>query len=297
MHQTYKPVCENEASLPTLLHTPELAFKSRTQTINLEQTTSTPVFLLHGVPQGSILGPLLFCVYMTPQGQIIRKHNMMLRIYADYTQIYYFIEPNSPDSRAEALERVQICVQNIRSWMTNACLKLNDEKTELLVIFFPHNQPKVKDMAIQIGDSVITRTKSCSNLGVIFDATLNLRNHVAQVCCTAFFQLRNICAVRKCLTYEAREQLIHLFVTSRIDYCNSLLVNLPKCLLKQVQRVQNVAAKILTLKHNYDHVCPLLIELHWLPIPLRIHYKCLLLIYKCLTTGEPSYLSDLLTVY
>ena len=96
---------------------------------------------------------------------------------------------------------------------------------------------------------------------------------------------------------DACAQLIHAFVTSKVDYCNSLLVNLPACLLYKLQKVQNTAARILTLSRKSEYFMPVLIDLHWLPVTLRIRYKLLLLVFKSLKTGQPSYLANLLTPY
>ena len=88
--------------------------------------------------------------------------------------------------------------------------------------------------------------------------------------------------------------VIHAFVTNRIDFCNSLLYGLPDCELKKVQRVQNAAARLLTSTRKYDHITPVLRELHWLPVKYRIQFKILLLTFKAIHGMAPDYISRLL---
>ena len=269
----------------------------RRQSVVIDSVSSTPSSLTYGVPQGSVLGPLLFCVYLIPLGEIIKKHNMALHIYADDTQLYCFFDPKSPSAASQSLDMLSACIDDIRIWMTQTRLKLNDDKTEFIIISSPHHHHKVKNLTLKIGDTIITSARKCRNLGVIFDSAMNMKDHITTVCRSSFFQLRNIGAVRKYLTDEACAQLIHAFVTSRIDYCNSLLANLPSCQYAKLQKIQNVAARILTCKKKFDHITPILLELHWLPIPLRIHYKILLLTFKSLHGLGPTYLKELLGSY
>ena len=91
--------------------------------------------------------------------------------------------------------------------------------------------------------------------------------------------------------------LVHSLVSTRIDYCNSLLVNLPACSLQKLQRVLNTAARIVSLRPKSDDIIPVLISLHWLPIEHRIHYKVILFVFRCLHNLAPSYLSELLKLY
>ena len=114
---------------------------------------------------------------------------------------------------------------------------------------------------------------------------------------TSIAQLRNIADVRKYLTQNATEKLIHAFITSRLDYCNSLLYGLPSSSLKKLQKVQNMAAKILTLRWKYEHITPILQELHWLPVEHRITYNILLTTHRALNGKAPQYITDLLTPY
>ena len=106
--------------------------------------------------------------------------------------------------------------------------------------------------------------------------------------------LRNIASIRPALTDKAAECLIHAFITSRLDCCNSLLAGLPGTTLGKLQSIQNAAARLLTGTRKYDHITPVLRELHWLPITSRIQYKVTLLVYKTLHGPAPQYLQDLI---
>ena len=270
---------------------------NRKQSVVINGVKSSPSELSYGVPQGSVLGPLLFCIYMIPLSQIFKKYNMIYHIYADDTQIYYYFDAKSETSAVNSRILIENCIEEIREWMTQSRLKLNDDKTEFLVISLPYYKNKLKDVCLNIGDSQIQTSPHCRNLGVIFDSNMDMKKHVANVCRSSFYQLRNIGSIRKYLSEEACAKLIHAFVTSRIDYCNSVLANLPKCLYSKLQKVLNVAARILTLTKKFDHISPVLVRLHWLPIPLRVHYKIILLTFKCLYGLGPLYLKDLLTLY
>ena len=107
-----------------------------------------------------------------------------------------------------------------------------------------------------------------------------------------FFQLRRLSYVRKHFDFNSFEVLIHAFVTSRLDYCNSLLSGAPLSDIHQLQMVQNYAARLLTFHRKRDHITPFLQEWHWLPVASRINFKVLLLMYKSLNSLAPAYLTD-----
>ena len=121
----------------------------------------------------------------------------------------------------------------------------------------------------------------------IMNKSLTMEKHIQKLCQTSIAQLRNIADVRKYLTQNAAEKLIHAFITSRLDYCNSLLYGLPSSSLKKLQKVQNMAAKILTLRRKYEHITPILQELHWFPVEHRITYKILLTTHRTLNGKAP----------
>lgn len=108
-------------------------------------------------------------------------------------------------------------------------------------------------------------------------------------------QLINISKIRKYLTEETTEILVHAFVSSKLDYCNSLLYGLPKHMISSLQSVQNTAARIVTLTKKFDHITPVLIQLHWLPVHFQILFKVLLLVYKALNGMAPLYIMELLS--
>ena len=172
-------------------------------------------------------------------------------------------------------------------------LKINDMKTEFMILGTPQQLAKVSIEAVQVGNSSINPVESLKNLGVVFDQHLTMTTHVNQVCQKGHFQLRKIRQIRKYLDREATEKLVHAFITSNIDYCNSLLYGTSNAVIEKLQKLQNTAARVICGANRYDHITPLLKELHWLPISYRISFKIALLTYKCLNGRAPGYLSDL----
>ena len=239
----------------------------------------------------------MFICYTKPLGDIVKKYGLQYHLYADDTQLYLAFRPKDPDSTADVLDKVKQCTQEIKKWMATHFLKLNDDKTEVLVITKRTVSTNQQIPSVQIGDSVIETTQQVRNLGVIFDSLCGLEKHISLVCRNAYYQIRNIGTIRKYVDQKTTQTLVHAYVTSRLDYCNSLLYGLPKHLLERLQRVQNTAARMITKTRKYDHITPVLKELHWLPIEERIEYKIILITFKALNDLAPKYISELLVPY
>ena len=125
---------------------------------------------------------------------------------------------------------------------------------------------------------------------------MSVLSHFNKTCSSAFYYIYNMRRIRKYLSRSVTESLVHAFITSRIDYCNSLLYGLPNSHIMKLQRIQNAAARLVTGTLRFCHVTPLLFHLHWLPISYRIKFKILLLSFKCLYGQAPNYLIDLITI-
>ena len=135
------------------------------------------------------------------------------------------------------------------------------------------------------------------NLGVQFDDTLSRASHVNNVVKCAHLHLRTISRIRSCLTQDTAKLLTQSLVLSRLDYCNSLLAFASEQLLHKLQLTQNCAARVVTRTRRYEHITPILQDLHWLPVKEQIVFKVLLFVYKCLHGDAPKYLTSLLLPY
>jgi hypothetical protein len=268
----------------------------RSQVIYLNGMSSKSCLLRFGVPQGSVDGPFEFIIYSSPLHDIATKHGLSIHMYADDTQIYieFVLTPHSLDV---AKSKLEVCVEDIRIWMRNNKLQLNEDKTEFIVITPSRQSDKVQLDSVNVGDCDIQPSKTAKNLGATFDEHMTLKPHISALVKSCNWQLRRIGQIRKFLNREASERLIHAFVSSRLDNGNSLLYGLPDNQIARLQRVHNTAARILTLTKKYDHITPILQELHWLPVKQRIIFKIVTLTFKCLNGLAPAYLANLLTPY
>lgn len=236
------------------------------------------------------LGPLLFSLYMAPIEDIIRSYNLNCMIYADDSQLYIAM---STKDRTTALERLRSCIIDVMNWNTINKLVCNQDKTE--IIHFSSrflNNPSIQEFSI--GTTLINLADQVRDLGVTLDSKLTFRPHINNVCSTSSLAIRNIGRVRKYLSKNQLEKLIHAFISSRLDYCNSLLYGLPACDIGKLQRIQNTAARLLAGAKRTDSASAILKKLHWLPIRERIEFKILLMIYKTQTGSAPTYISELI---
>ena len=155
---------------------------------------------------------------------------------------------------------------------------------------------KVSVNSIKVGDVDVIPVHSAKTLGSWFDSHMNMATHITKTCGSAFFYLYTIRHMRKYLTKECTEKLFHAFITSKLDYCNSLLYGVPDHHMQKLQRVRNASARLILCAPKHCHITPLLQQLHWLPIRLSIGFKILLIFFKVLQGSAPKCLIDLISV-
>ena len=268
----------------------------RTQFVKVEGQTSNCYDLKYGVPQGSVLGPMLFVLYTSSLADIIRQHGIDFHLYADDTQLYIVFKSSVDGQLDLAKSKIEACVPDIDEWMTSNMLKMNRDKTELLVLSARH-LPQPPIFSVSVCSEVVTPSNYVRNIGMLLDCGMSMEQHITEVCKSGFYHLRNIRRIRKYLSKSAATTLVHAFITSRLDYGNSSYYGLPKRLIQKLQSVQNSAARLVNLSKRYDHISPILRELHWLPVEQRINFKIILLTFKCLHDMAPLYLKELVKPY
>ena len=196
-----------------------------------------------GVPQGSVLGPMLFTMYAKPLSAIIDSHSIMHHSFADDLQL----RMSAPhDGISELLHSMQSCISDVKAWSTANMLILSDHKTELMLV----TSKRTKHLhylptSITIGNAQVPFKQSVMNLGFTLDSHLTVNAHVSKIARTCYCELRRLASIRRFLTSTAIATLVSAFVLSRIDYCNSLLFGSTHDVISHLQRIQNYAARVI----------------------------------------------------
>ena len=183
--------------------------------------------------------------------------------YADDTQIYVAFKSDDP---SQALDKINVCILDIKRWMILNKLKINDAKTEFIVFRSPMLKHDLSDLFVNVRGNLIKPSEKFCDLGVILDQTLSFDDYISAICQSAHFHIRNIGRIRNLLSFDACATIIHALIGSWLDYCNSLLYNIADAKVERLQKVQNQAAPILKRSPRRNHITPVLKQLHWLKV-------------------------------
>jgi hypothetical protein len=261
----------------------------RTQSVVVGNAKSLPRTIVCGVPQGSVLGPLLFTIYLIGIGDILRSYNIHYVIYADDIQLFI---SSTVENIASVISQLEQCLADIRRWLVTNFLMLNDSKTELIIIGNSRLLKKCPSLLLHIGSDTISPIKSSvRDLGFHIDSSLKLEPHVNKLVAMAFGQLKSISRLRKCLTSKTQLMLINTFILSRFDFSGSLLHNVSSKLMSRMQSVQNASIRVLRCLKKQDPIRPHLLQLKMLPIRERLLFRTLCLIFKVRLSSLPSSLA------
>lgn len=248
--------------------------------------------MICGVPQGSSLSPTLFNVYVAPLAKVVRSFGLEVLSYADDTQILVSITHNVKD----AASNFRACMEAVSLWMSSNFLKLNGEKTEVLIF---GNRPEVWSSewwpaSLSTCPCPVSFGK---NLGVIVDNSLAMNRQVSRTVSTCFGIIRILKKIVHLFSLEARKQMVAALVMTRLDYCNALYLGINKGLLHQLQLVQNAEARLVMDLPKFHSISATLKALHWLPLDRRILFKSLCLVHKAIFGNGPEGLKAILPRY
>ena len=268
---------------------------NRSQRVRVGQSLSDSTVCDTGVPQGSVLGPLLFSLYVSPIGQIASHSNISLQQYADDTQLYFSTSAAELQSNLTHFEQ---CLETLHSWFCHNGLVLNSDKSDAIIFGTRQRLRNFQPPAnINIANSIVPLSDKLTTLGVTLDTHLTFSPHISTVCKSAFYHIRAFRQIRAALTDDMAKAVGTSLVQSRLDYANSVLYGVAASHLNKLQHVQNTLARVV-LRSNYSRPpAQLLSELHWLPIESRIKFKLATITYKTLSTSQPQYLRSSLQAH
>lgn len=272
----------------------ESFLKNRNQKVLIENSLSDSLNVEFGVPQGSVLGPKLFNIYIRSLFSVIEGCDFCTSGFAD--------DNNAHQSFALQFQYDVITFQLpklmslIREWMHRHFLKINPDKTEIIV-FLPNklrNEHLIRGAFLE--GECIRFSNTVKNLGFTLDRFLSMESHVNGTVSLCYKLMSDVARIRNLLSDDDTKSLMHAIVSSRIDYCNSLLYGVNKSLVQKLQRVQNAAARLISKRKKRESVDDVLKDLHWLPVEQRIIFKLLTLTYKILHGLAPECLASLLCI-
>ena len=261
--------------------------------VSIDDELSDEGIMISGVPQGSVLGPILFTIYTTELSYLLDTLGVSFHFYSDDSQLYFEVTNLNDDQLF-----INHMISKIKTWMDSRKLKLNVEKTEAILM---GSELRLRTLNPQQGNVIIngmpiSLAGNVRNLGVWLDQTLSLKDHLR---CVKAKLINNIIIISRIVKFLDRStimKLVYGLILSRVDFCNALLYGLPECDLRGLQLAINSAARLVVglPRFSREHITPVLKELHILPIKARIKYKICLLTHKALISGEPKYLASLL---
>ena len=234
-----------------------------------------------GVPQGSVLGPLLFIAYISDLKEVLPTGRIKRILYADDLQIY--VQTKRQDL-CEAIRLLSDAAKLVEKWVIQAGLRLNAGKTQAIILGSAHNIDMLSQNVlpcIEMEKGVrVPFVGTVQNLGVILDSKFTWKPHINLVSSKVNRVLYSLSFFRSSTTEALRKQLGSALVTPHLDYCSSVYYDVPVEQLAKLQRLQNVCVRYVTGAKRDEHITPYRKQLCWLNVPQRRMYFCLLTMYK-----------------
>jgi len=262
----------------------------RRQHVRCSGKCSALTDVIYGVPQGSVLGPILFLLYIADLASIVAEHGLSLQQYADDSQIYDSGQSDATSSRSNT---VSLCVDNISNWMCSNHLQLNADITELMWCSSIRKLLQLPSCLFSVAGSLVCPVNAVRDLGVFIDNDLGAATHVRRTMSCCFTALRQL---RRYVTDDCFRFLVVSLVHSRLDYGNFVLAGLPAYLQRRLQSVLNAAARLVFRLGRHDHFSDALATLHRLRLPQRFDFKVAVVAFRVLRGLSPPYLNDLVRV-
>ena len=267
-------------------------FQSINQRIRLGSIVSDEIIIKFGVPQGSVLGPVLFNLYIRSIYRFVQALNFNIFGYADDHQILKQFKP--VNQGVTLLSQLKDCFKEVKLWMRKYYLAMNDSKTQIIIFGPTSVLNEITINGLNIGcDTTIRFVSTVKNLGIYMDAALTMKDHITELKKKCFLTLRNLKKIRFLLTTSQVKTIVNSLVISCLDYCNAMFYGVSQNLMHQLQLIQNACAKAITGKYKYDHMDNDLNKLHWLSVRKRVVFKICLLSYKAVNGLAPKYLNDM----
>ena len=230
----------------------------RSQLIRGGSTAALP--LSHGVPQGSIVGPILFLIFVNDLSCFL-PHGRLLS-YADDTQILDSAPPNSNDLQV-LKSRVEENIQSLQQWFSLNSLKMNADKTCFILLGTKNSIGRTSEFELEINDSIIRPQNHIKMLGVLLDQTLSWEPHISSIIRRANAILVSLFKIRSHLTHEILKILVHAHVFPLLHYCSSVWGGTENYRLDRLQKVIHFAVRLVAGLRKFDHVTPALGALGW----------------------------------
>ena len=266
----------------------------RNQIFVSDFSQSPPFTLSSGVPQGSCLGPAQFIAYTDDTTEIFPNYCIQYHLFADDAQAYdHCPVSNVPD----LINRLSACLKDLAVSYASHRLQLNPSKSEFIWFGSRSALSKIPEEyhTLTVCSSAIKCSTTVRDLGVYFDSELQMKAHVSKITSSCYYHLRRLFQLRNLVSQKVMAQLVTSLIISRLDYCNSVLINLPASTIAPLQRVQNTAARLVLGLDRRSSITAALRKLHWLPVHYRILFKVATLMYDVFHYHCPAYLRNLVT--
>ena len=262
--------------------------EKRIQRVQIGSISSKCLPILSGVPQGSVLGPLLFLMYVNDLSLHVTLSS--LDLFADDATL----QKSSP--YLYTIERdISTDVKNIQRWCNENSMVINVSKTKSMLLATNQKLTKLpaKSLNISMNSIPVDCVKNHKLLGINIDNNLSYVKHVDSVCHSITSKTALLRRIKPYLSIQYRKMYYNAYILPVIDYCLTIWGNAPKVQLNRILKLQKSAARIILDKPYDSPSKPLFEELEWLDVYERLEYNKSILIYKAMNGQTPGYITDM----